>query len=292
MINNIFSKHAVLAAILVAGLLCAFAAPSYSKDVDDCILCHRHEGLRVTGADGNVRSFYVDYEHYKGSIHGSANCRRCHTSVTEVPHKKRYKKVNCGVVCHLKSIALKRSFSHSKIYDTFMTSSHGATNEDAPGCLNCHPQNLDKRGAKKSRLEILVECSKCHIDDKTMSKYDIFPGIVQSYENSLHSKVFFLENSSGAICTDCHSTHNILTKDEKTSPMNERNLYKTCAGKEAAVAGCHMATNPDFVYSFNHERVKEAGVATAFKVESTINFVIIALFYFLSIVNIIRIIRE
>jgi hypothetical protein len=242
--------------------------------------------------DGNLRSFFVDNEKYKESIHRRASCRGCHTSITEVPHKKNYTKVTCGISCHLTSTMYVGGYSHSKTFDAFMTSAHGVISDDTPSCLYCHPKNLLTSEKKMSRFEIVATCSGCHIDNLKMSGYGIMPDIVKTYQNSEHGKIFFLEENSGAICTDCHSVHNISKKELETSPVNEKNLYNTCAGKETEMKGCHIVSNPDYIYSFNHEKDKEAGIITAGKVDGFINYMMLAFFYSFCIINIFKIIRD
>jgi hypothetical protein len=291
MINYKHSKLLFFISILFISLLTLSIEPSFGVDEENCILCHKHKYLRTADKNGKIKSFYVNNEDFKGSMHKRVICRGCHTNITEVPHKKSYKKVNCGIACHSKSISL-RGFTHSKIYDSFMTGAHGTPSEDTPDCLYCHPKNTAKN--KKNRLEILAECSVCHMDNELMKKYGIIPDTVDSYKNSAHGKVFFLEQNSSATCTDCHSTHNISSSEIETSSINEKVLYETCAGKQtpANIKGCHLVTNPDFIFAFKHEKDKEAGVATALKLKDFINYLILGIFYLFCIVNILKIIRN
>ncbi len=286
--------------LLIASILATFifTNPSFAaEEEENCLLCHKYKGLRIIDKENSVRNFYVDKEHYNASTHKEARCRGCHTSITQVPHKNADHRIHCGIRCHLKTKSLVKKYkSHSNIYVEFNLSSHGKPSKETPDCLYCHSRNLKKAEIKMSRLETLAECVSCHLDDVKMKEYDIPAGIVEGYMNSNHAKVFFVEQTAGAICTDCHSTHNISPKEVEKSPMHPKNIKYTCAGSadrtKDQLDGCHIATNPDFMYAFDHELNKEAGVTTSIQISNIVNFIIVILFYLLCMVNIIRTFRE
>ncbi|MFC1856344.1 cytochrome c3 family protein [Thermodesulfobacteriota bacterium] len=282
----------IISLIIFSAILFISTKPSYSEDEENCILCHSHKNLSVIDANGEEKSFYVNNDDYKHSVHNKASCRGCHTSITEVPHKKTYQRVNCGIKCHLaKSLSL-GSFSHQKIYDSFMTSAHGTVSDDTPDCLYCHVNNVLKDSEKESRLEILAGCARCHKDDEKMKEHDIAPNVVSTYLKSSHAKVFFLEPQSSVICSDCHSLHNISTKEAETSPINEANISRTCAGQETSIKGCHLTFSPDFLQSFDHDVNKTGDEFSISGIEKFVRYLIIAVFYMFCILNILKIIRE
>jgi len=285
-------NHSYFIILIFISILFFSPRPALCADEENCILCHKHKGLSVLDENGDLKSFYVDNKHFEDSMHKKVNCRGCHTSVSEVPHKKSYKKVNCGIACHLKKSLSLGGYSHSAVYDSYMTSAHGSASDDTPKCLYCHKQNTTKKASKTDRLEVMATCAGCHIDDEKMKEYDIAPNIVQSYKNSTHAKIFFLEPKSSVICTDCHSLHNIAPKGSDTSPINKANLYKTCAGQETTATGCHIAYNPNFLYSFDHEKHKESGMHTALTLKNYINYIMMGMFYLFCIINIAKIVRD
>ena len=95
-------RHRCLAPLL--GTLLVAAVPtghSFAQDNEDCLSCHATVGLGIEREDRRI-SLYVDAERYAGSVHGDMGCIDCHEEldgVSEYPHAKGLKPVECGE-CH------------------------------------------------------------------------------------------------------------------------------------------------------------------------------------------------
>src|SRR3954468_15492768 len=81
-------KTARPAALLL--FLCAFFALAHADDGltnDVCLGCHGNEGFEAPGADGKVRSLFVDKKVFGKSVHAERDCVNCHTVIKQIPHE-------------------------------------------------------------------------------------------------------------------------------------------------------------------------------------------------------------
>ena len=76
-----------------------------------------------------------------------------------------------------------------------------------------------------------------------------------SYRESVHAKAMARGNTSAAVCTDCHSAHEILPASNAQSSIAKVNIPKTC-GK------CHSAEANEFMQSVHGQAVAR-GVSRA-----------------------------
>ena len=69
-------------------------------DESGCLTCHQYPGLVRPEKPDGFKVFHIDEERYLQSPHGKTDCRKCHTSVHQVPHVGATS-VNCTNGCHL-----------------------------------------------------------------------------------------------------------------------------------------------------------------------------------------------
>ena len=117
-------------------------------------------------------------------------------------------------------------------------------------CADCHggdPTSMDPAVAmdpatgflgKPARQEIPQFCARCHADPAYMRKYN--PNLptdqYAKYLTSQHGKRDSAGDPDVAVCTSCHSVHNIRSKKNPASPVFPTNIPGTCAA-------CHMDAN-------------------------------------------------
>jgi cytochrome b subunit of formate dehydrogenase len=182
-----------------------------------CLACHGNEGFTMPDADGKPRPLHVMKDKFGKSVHGKQLCVECHKDITEIPHKKiGQHKVSC-VQCHqdLWETAQKENKTQEfaklgmvvKQIDKYMHSIHARPNKEDQSrtnatCYNCHdahyvyPQGTAIRA--EWRLSIPNVCGKCHGKER------------DAYATSVHGdEVLWRENPKAAICSDCHTTHDI-----------------------------------------------------------------------------------
>ncbi|HZW83823.1 MAG TPA: cytochrome c3 family protein [Candidatus Deferrimicrobium sp.] len=125
------------------------------------------------------------------------------------------------------------------------------------GCLKCHNQKTETTGRVPGQAPYIdptvfgksihstVPCTKCHDDVKEGTKPTNIVGgrelakkvdkncqkchVEQTkvWENSTHGKLF-QEGKDTALCTDCHGSHDILTKTNSESMVNGQKSVETC----------------------------------------------------------------
>ena len=108
----------------------------FGLDEGGCLTCHQYPGLvRLEKADG-VKVLHIDEEKFFSSPHGKILCKKCHTTVTKVPHTGETS-TDCTSECHLKDA--------DKIADYPLKTLHKSEQsyivrlEDASSCRACHP---------------------------------------------------------------------------------------------------------------------------------------------------------
>lgn len=133
----------------------------------------------------------------------------------------------------------------------------------AATCLDCHTRNGDMTTilpasdpkSTINRATIAETCGKCHGDKSVMQGSGISDRPFLSYRESVHAKAIARGNSSAAVCTDCHNSHDIQTASNAQSSIAKVNIPSTC-GK------CHRTEANEFVQSVHGQAVTR-GVSRA-----------------------------
>lgn len=123
-------------------------------------------------------------------------------------------------------------------------------------CLDCHARNGDMttilaandRRSPINRANIAETCGRCHGDKSLMQGSGISDRPFLSYRESVHAKAIARGNTSAAVCTDCHNSHDILPASNSLSSIAKTNVPTTC-GK------CHQAESAEFIQSVHGQAV-------------------------------------
>ncbi len=116
------------------------------------------------------------------------------------------------------------------------------------GCEKCHggdpnrgytenDQSLAMDPAKgfkspPEKADIPAFCARCHSDIEFMKRYDprLPTDQLALYKTSIHGKLLYgNKDTKVAVCTDCHSVHNILPPQDSRSKVYHQNIPSTCA---------------------------------------------------------------
>jgi hypothetical protein len=124
--------------------------------------------------------------------------------------------------------------------DTFSQDIHA---QKGLTCASCHggdPTSDDPRVAmsKKSGWKGKIDhkqvpelCGHCHSDPAYMRQYD--PSLrtdqLSEYKTSVHGKRLAMGDMKVAVCTDCHSVHDLRAPNDLQSKVNPVNVATTCA---------------------------------------------------------------
>jgi cytochrome b subunit of formate dehydrogenase len=212
----------------------------------------------VPGADGKPRNLHVMKDKFGASVHGKRQCVDCHRDITQIPHEKKGNfKVSC-VQCHEELWKAAQSDKGSPEYtklgvvvkqiDSFMKSIHARPNRADQSrtnatCYNCHdahyvyPQGSAVRA--EWRLNIPNTCGKCHAKER------------EAYATSVHGReVLEKANPKAAICSDCHTTHNV---EDPGMDSTRLVITKNCGS-------CHQESFETYTQTY-HGQVNTLGYA-------------------------------
>ena len=223
-----------------------------------CLGCHGNEGFAMPGADGKMRSLHVTKDRFEKSVHGKRSCVECHKDITEIPHQPGVQhKVSC-VTCHetLWETAKKdnKAKENARLgvvveqIDRYMKSIHARPNKEDQSrtnatCYNCHdahyvyPKGSPQRA--EWRLGIPNACGKCHGKER------------EEYATSVHGdEVLWKANPKAAICSDCHTTHNV---EDPALDSTRLVITKNCGN-------CHKDSFQSYTETY-HGQVNTLGFA-------------------------------
>ncbi|MBI5791948.1 MAG: cytochrome C [Rhodocyclales bacterium] len=218
-----------VAASLGGGLVSAVAAPAGTQKLDNatCQTCHdgKKPKLEMLGSNGEKRPVQsVLPDKYAKSVHAKMECVACHKEIVDsvTPHKKAegVAKAECAQ-CHVdlwdaikkdnKGAERPRMGIVADNVAAYRKSFHAKPDKDDPtkqmaicsDCHNVHTFDVPPRGTQERKewhLTVPNVCGdKCHTDH------------LEEWSESIHGKeAIDKKNLKTAVCSDCHTTHDII----------------------------------------------------------------------------------
>ena len=241
-----------------AGAAATTEPPAGKPGNDMCLGCHGNAGFAMPGADGKMRQLDVAKERFENSAHGKRLCVECHKDITEIPHQKGVQhKVGC-VQCHedLWQAAQRENKTQQfeklegvvKYIDKYMHSIHARPSKADQSrtnatCYNCHdahyiyPKGSAERNEWRQRIPVI--CGSCHKKE------------LAAYVTSVHGdEVMWKNNPKAAVCSDCHTTHDI---DHPAMDASKLVITKNCGN-------CHAESLKSYTGTY-HGQVNTLGYA-------------------------------
>ena len=243
---KVFRFLALVGLISAGGVSLAAPTPVARLDSATCLTCHeagKHK-IEVTGADDEKRVLAPVNKGKMGkSVHAGLECVACHTDIVDAKEKHakaaNVAKPDCAT-CHEKlwAEAKKNNQTAQKArlgvvvenIAAYKNSFHARPDADHPeqpkaNCGDCHATHdfaVPKKGTPERdqwRLTIPATCGeKCHDEQ------------LDDYQGSVHGKLTLdKEDPKGAVCIDCHTTHDI--RGASSDPFKLKNVE--------ACGGCH-----------------------------------------------------
>ncbi len=224
--------RAFRAVALSAGLfLCPWGETAWAQKNEDCLQCHARAGLQIERS-GRTVSLDVNRERLAKSVHAGVDCVGCHVDLAGVekyPHPAGLKRVACGE-CHE---------DQDGPIATYWASTHGqrvqAGDPDAPLCQDCHGHHyilpLSDPDSAISPFNIPQMCAQCHAEGAKVERTHNLPQeqVFQRYKDSLHGEGLYKRGLVvTAVCTSCHTGHNVLPHTDPRSAIHQENVIKTC----------------------------------------------------------------
>ena len=233
--NGFLTKLLAAAALLVA----AVVSPALAQEDAECLRCHGNPEAKPA-TEGGRKPPLVDMKVFGGSVHGGkVQCIHCHQDLdgSEFPHKAKLEPVNCGEC-------------HDAQAEQHAASRHGvklaAGDPMAPYCFDCHGGHEVKRhtdpAARTYITNIPLLCGQCHHEGSPVSRTHDIPQdkILENYSGGMHGEGLFQKGLVvTAVCTTCHTSHEIRPHTDPKSSINPANLVKTCLKCHAQIERVH-----------------------------------------------------
>jgi hypothetical protein len=237
------------------------------QDSANCLACHSAMKGRLKTAGGALIELNIDANRFAASKHGALSCTDCHIRFSDNPHATPGGDVPQPVLALSSKISSKFmidpiagaacSACHEETYKMVLGSVHGKNivekhQTDGALCLDCHGSphyitSVKDNSSPMSRAHQVETCGKCHGDVKIIEKYKLEENVMESFRESFHGRKLFLGHTKAPVCSSCHGSHDIRSKNDPESPVFGKNKLATC-GK------CHKGANEKFVPAITHKR--------------------------------------
>ncbi len=225
---------------LAVTLFCLSVSPVSAQDNEKCFDCHSDEELTGSFADEEM-SMFVAEEAYATSIHSDMACAECHQDIDSKRRRHSTRKdlelVDCSGCHRPEANAHKRSL-------------HGVAAKDgdplAPTCADCHGKHdilpASDHGSPTAVMNVPLLCGACHQEGSPVSRtHDISQeNILENYSMSIHGEGLFRQGLTvTAVCTSCHTAHDIRSHTDKRSSIHADNVAGTCASCHGQIEQVH-----------------------------------------------------
>jgi cytochrome b subunit of formate dehydrogenase/nitrate/TMAO reductase-like tetraheme cytochrome c subunit len=206
---------------------------NHLKIPETCSKCHTDQAViqKYSLASAQIINNYRDSVHGKGVFSSglvvSAVCSDCHGN-----HDIRGKNDPQGMLSRA-NLPNTCSNCHQGILADFEKSAHGELwkkgDDKAPNCATCHKSHeIKPTAAAAFQLQMTNQCGECHKEQS------------HTYRDTFHGQATSLGLVVAAKCSDCHTPHMNLPKENPLSTVASANLNKTCGQ-------CHADMNAKFL---------------------------------------------
>jgi cytochrome b subunit of formate dehydrogenase len=228
--------------LLFFALLClpahrVIAADELPPGSETCRECHepgKPAGPRKSEVPPNFNAAAL-----LASPHAGLACTDCHADLAnaEFPHPAKLKKVECGGC-------------HEDMKAQYEESLHGqaARKGDplAPSCQSCHGTHDVLRpsdpGSPTSVMQIPALCGKCHHEGSEVQLTHSIPqdSVLENYSESIHGEGLYKKGLVvTAVCTSCHTAHDVLPHTDARSSISREKIAQTCTKCHARIETVH-----------------------------------------------------
>ncbi|MFV2071458.1 MAG: cytochrome c3 family protein [Thermoanaerobaculales bacterium] len=213
--------------ILPPGDPAAATGPLLSSGL--CGRCHVREARQVgKGAHG-------------GGPRGipKASCVDCHSGHAMTPPKGENEEVAICGTCHPRQAMEHRRSFHGQ----------AATRGDdlAPSCVTCHKHHAilphTDPASPTNNVNVPILCGTCHHEGSQVSITHDIPQdrILENYSLSIHGEGLFKKGLRvTAVCTSCHTSHDILPHTDPRSSISRDNVAATCTVCHSRIEEVHI----------------------------------------------------
>lgn len=219
-------------------MILALPSPSHAQEEEEiCLECHADPTM-FEGMEDAAR-YVVSGDEYAGSVHGDAGllCLDCHFDMEDIPHLAAAEPVVCGD-CHP---------DQGDAHDHSLHGQAAARGDPlAPSCAHCHGthdilSHTDSRSPTRV-MNIPFLCGECHHEGTEVSLTRNIPQeqILENYSLSIHGEGLYRQGLAvTAVCTSCHTSHEILPHTDPESSIHRDRVADTCMACHAQIEEVH-----------------------------------------------------
>jgi cytochrome b subunit of formate dehydrogenase len=207
------------------------AEPADPADNRSCLSCHDSHApeLKVPAADGEERSLRaVAGDAFGQGVHATMTCVACHTGVTTVP------KTGAGHAAENPAVlaSMDCASCHQKLWDSARQDNTAASKPRLGVVvenITAYQQSFHARPGKEDPSRPLASCDGCHdthsfnippkaspafaewrLNVPSMCGESCHTDALEAYTESVHGQKSVVEHDAkAAVCSDCHSAHDI-----------------------------------------------------------------------------------
>jgi cytochrome b subunit of formate dehydrogenase len=117
----------------------------------------------------------------------------------------------------------------------------------APSCVSCHDHHAIMRHTDPKSptaiTNIPLLCGRCHREGSEVSLQHEIPQqrILENFSMSVHGEGLFKKGLTvTAVCTSCHTSHDILDHNNPASSINRANVARTCMQCHGRIEEVHV----------------------------------------------------
>ena len=226
-----------------------------------CMKCHNDEDEKTSEReDGTEVNIFIDRERFEHSVHGKQPCVGCHNSIKKANHEMPLPKSIGCVQCHMMTAEAQRGSDDLKYkrldvvlaqIDGYMESVHARPSlldqsRTNATCYDCHEAHaigtLGSTARAEHRQQNPEVCGRCHAKQE------------EAYADSVHGKaVIEGHNAGAAVCSDCHTPHNIDSPEQTKVKLT---ITGNCGG-------CHQQQLKTYQASYHGQVIRLGYTHTA-----------------------------
>jgi cytochrome b subunit of formate dehydrogenase len=206
------------------------ASPMHPNNVDAiCARCHPSVPKKIARSPHGLE---VDGR-------PNANCVDCHAGHAVVAPVEPLAQIEACGECHGEVAAQNRASLHGR----------AAVKGDpaAPNCIICHDHHAilphTDPSAPTSVVNVPMLCGRCHREGTEVSLQHDIPQdrILENFSMSVHGEALFQKGLTvTAVCSSCHTAHNILDHNNPQSTIARENVAEMCMTCHARIEEVHV----------------------------------------------------
>ena len=225
--------------IIAAAILWFAGGPANAQEDSRCLKCHDDPELTSFRGEKEI-SAYVTADFIAQSVHAGTACIDCHSDLAGSKRRRHAEDLE-PVVC---------DDCHRRVAREQRNSLHGlaAANDDpmAPTCAGCHGKHqilpASDPAAPTAVMNVPMLCGSCHQEGTPVTQtHEISQDrILEHYSMSIHGEGLFRQGLTvTAVCTSCHTAHDIRSHTDPKSSIHANNVGKTCESCHGQIESVH-----------------------------------------------------